>query len=93
LSPIGDPKGDAMRTLQTVLVGILIAAATTAAAATEEPTVATITITAKPPHASVPTAERVAPKSTVEIVVPLPTDMPEAELDYHVAPLVPSRAG
>jgi hypothetical protein len=82
-----------MRTLQTLLVGLLIAAATTAAAAAEEPTLATITVTAKPPHASVPTAERVPPKSTVEIVAPLPTDMPEAELDYHPAPIVSSRAG
>ena len=84
-----------MRTLQTLLVGILVAAAaTTAAAAADEPSVATITITAKRPHASVPIAERVPPPSTVEIVAPLPTDMPEAELDYHVAPIVVSpRAG
>ena len=88
LSSMGNPQGDAMKSA-TVAVGILIAAATTAAA--EEPALATITITAKPPHASVPTAERVPPKSTVEIVAPLPTDMPEAELDYHVASFRPAR--
>ena len=83
-----------MKTLQTLLVGILVAAATTAAAA--EPSVATITITAKRPHANVTTAARVPPQSTVEIVSPLPTDMPEAEIDYHMplsgvspAPAVP----
>jgi hypothetical protein len=83
-----------MNTLQTVLIGILVAAATTAAAATEEPSFATFTITAKRPHASVTTTERVPPQSTVEIVAPLPTDMPEAEIDYSLAPIgVSPRAG
>jgi hypothetical protein len=74
-----------MKTLQTMLVGIFVAAATTAAA--DAPNLATITITAKRPHAGVTSTERVPPQSTIEIVAPLPTDMPEAEIDYHMSPI------
>lgn len=80
-----------MKTLQTLLVGILVAAA--AAAVAQEPGLDTFTVTAKRPHSSATHAERVPPQSTVEIVAPMPTDMPEAEIDYHMLPIGVPPAG
>jgi hypothetical protein len=76
-----------MRTLQTLLFGVLVAAATSTVAAAEQANVTTITITAKRPHAGHTTDARVPPESRVEIVAPMPTDMPEAEIDYHMPPI------
>jgi hypothetical protein len=76
-----------MRTLQTLLVGFLVAASAGAVGAAEQSSVTTITITAKRPHAGPTTDARVPPESRIEIVAPMPTDMPEAEIDYHMAPI------
>jgi hypothetical protein len=70
-----------------MLIAISVAVGTTAVAAADEPGVTTITITAKRPPTHATTAERVPPASTVEILTPMPTDMPEAEIDYHM-PLI-----
>ena len=71
-----------MKTLHMFTVATLFAAAATAA---EDQSIPTITVTAKRPHA--PAVERVAPRTPVEITLTLPTDMPEAEIDYHLAPI------
>ena len=73
-----------MKTLRTLLVGILLAAGTAAVAAANEPSVTTITVTARRPPAGVTTDTRVPPASTVEIVTPMPTDMPEVDIDFHM---------
>ena len=76
-----------MNTLRMLTVGMLFAAATaTAATAAEEQSIDTITVTAKR-HATVPVTERVAPQADIAITVILPTDMPEAEIDYHLSPI------
>ena len=74
-----------------LIVGMLLGAATIAAAATEEPGLETITVTAKR-HSGL-TVERLPPQSAVEITAPLPTDMPEAEFDQHMAPIGTFRRG
>jgi hypothetical protein len=80
-----------MNTLRIVTVWMLFAAATTAGAnSTDEQTIDTITVTGKR-HATVP-AERVAPQSDVAITVIMPTDMPEAEIDFHLSPIGASPA-
>ena len=76
-----------MNTLRTLTVGMLFAAATAAGAtAAEVQMIDTITVTAKR-HATVPATERVAPQADVAITVILPTDMPEAEIDFHLSPI------
>ena len=75
-----------MKTLQMLTVALLFGATAIAASAAEDPSVPTITITAKR-HATVPASELVPPRANVEIKVVLPTDMPEAEIDYHLSPI------
>jgi hypothetical protein len=76
-----------MDTLRILTVGMLFAAATTAAAAaSEQPIIETITVTAKR-HATESRADRVAPQSDVAFTVIMPTDMPEAEIDFHLSPI------
>jgi hypothetical protein len=74
-----------MKTLQTLTVGILFAVGATAATAADEPSIPTIAVTPQRPHA--PDVERIPPRTPVEIAVTLPTDMPEAEIDYHLTPI------
>lgn len=76
-----------MRTLPLLIVGMLLGAATAAPAAAGEPTLATITVTAKRPHASLAMVDRVPPQAAVEIAAPLPTDMPEMQIDSHLKPI------
>ncbi|HEX7236692.1 MAG TPA: hypothetical protein VF405_07000 [Gammaproteobacteria bacterium] len=73
-----------MNTLRMVTAGLLLAATAAAANAAEDQTIPTVTVTAKR-HVSAPATE--APRADVEITVIMPTDMPEAEIDYHL-PLV-----
>jgi hypothetical protein len=75
-----------MKTLRVLTVGVLFAAAAAAATAGEDPNVPTITVTAKR-HATAPAAARIAPQSDIAVTVILPTDMPEAAIDYHVSPI------
>ena len=75
-----------MKTLQMLTVGLLFGATAIAASAAEDPSVPTITITAKR-HAAVPASEIVLPRATIDVKVVLPTDMPEAEIDYHLSPI------
>ncbi len=74
-----------MKTLRMLTAGMLLAATAGIAAAGEEPNVPTITVTAKR-HEGVPATERVAPRATVAVPVIMPTDMPEAEIDFHLPP-------
>ena len=74
-----------MKTLQMFTVAVLLAVGATAGAAAADQSIETITVTAKRLH--VPAVERVPPRTPVEITVTLPTDMPEAEIDYHLAPI------
>jgi hypothetical protein len=80
-----------MNTLRMLTVGMLLAAAASAAAAGEEPSIETITITAKR-HTALPATAHEPPRTAVEIAVFLPTDMPEAEIDYHLTPIGASPA-
>jgi hypothetical protein len=75
-----------MKTLRMLTVGMLFGATAVAATAAEEPSVPTITVTAKR-HATVPATERVAPRDDVQITFVMPTDMPEAEIDSHLTPI------
>ena len=75
-----------MKTLRMLAVGMVFAAAAATGAIAAEETIETITVTAKR-HTTVWTTERVAPQADVAITVILPTDMPEAEIDYHVSPV------
>jgi hypothetical protein len=76
-----------MKTLSMLVVGVLLGAAVNATAvAAEGQDVATITVTAKRPHASVAT-DAVPPKAAVVIAMPLPTDMPEMEIESHLTPI------
>ena len=76
-----------MKTLRVLTVGMLFAATAAAGLAlADEPSLPTITVTAKR-HEAAPPAERVAPRADVTIPVILPTDMPEAEIDYHLPPI------
>ncbi len=75
-----------MNTLRTLTVGMLLAAAATVATAADETGVPTITVTAKR-HATGPTVEHVPPQAGVAITVIMPTDMPEAEIDFHLSPI------
>jgi hypothetical protein len=75
-----------MKTLRTLTAGMLLAATATAATAVEEASVPTVTVTAKR-HAPHPAADRVPPQAEVAFTLFLPTDMPEAEIDYHLNPI------
>ena len=75
-----------MNTLRMLTAGMLLAATAAVAIAAEEPNVPTVTVTAKR-HATVPADEGLPPRAAVQISVVLPTDMPEAEIDYHLSPV------
>jgi hypothetical protein len=76
-----------MNTLRMMTAGMLVALAAAAAMAAEEPSVPTVTVTAKR-HVTVLAEEGLPPRAAVQISVVLPTDMPEAEIDYHLSPVV-----
>ncbi len=89
-----------MKTLRMLTVGALFAAAASfsvAADESSETTLTTITVTAKRAVLT-PSVERVAPEQAIDAAL-LIGDMPEAEIDYHVAPVVspvvamPTQAG
>jgi hypothetical protein len=82
----GNERGDAMSTLRMLTAGMLLAAAATLATAAEEQSVPTVTVTAKR-HATMPATQASPPRADVQIRVVLPTDMPEAEIDYHLSPV------
>jgi len=75
-----------MNTLRTLTLGMLLAATATVATAADEAGVETITVTAKR-HATGPVVEHVPPQADVAITVVMPTDMPEAEIDFHLSPI------
>jgi hypothetical protein len=75
-----------MKTLRMLTAGVLLAVAAATAIAAEEPTVPTITVTAKR-HVAPPATEGLPPREAVQIPQVLPTDMPEAEIDYHLLPV------
>jgi hypothetical protein len=75
-----------MNTLRMLTAGMLLAATAAVAIAAEEQNVPTVTVTAKR-HATVPASEAVPPRADVRISLVLPTDMPEAEIDYHLSPV------
>ena len=73
-----------MKTLRMFTIGILVAAAAGASTAAEEP-IPTITVAAK--HHAV-AVERVAPDASIDKTpFVMPTDMPEAEIHYQLAPI------
>ena len=76
-----------MKTLRMLTAGVLVALAAAAAMAAEEPSVPTVTVTAKR-HATELADQGLPPRAAVQISVALPTDMPEAEIDYHLSPVV-----
>ena len=76
-----------MKTLRMLTIGLMLAAAASVGTAAEEQNVPTITVMAKR-HA--PVVERVPPKSIVEATIVMPTDMPEADIDFHVSPVGPA---
>lgn len=76
-----------MKTLPMLMVAMLLGASSAAAVAGEDSAVATITVTAKRAPSTAAPAERTPPKASVEIPAPLPTDMPEMEIDSHMTPI------
>ena len=76
-----------MNTLRMLTAGMLLAAAAAAMAA-EEPSVPTVMVMAKR-HVTVPIQP---PREAIRVPVILPTDMPEAEIDYHLTPVTPPPA-
>ena len=76
-----------MKTLSVLIVGLVLGAAANAAVAAEGTDVATITVTAKRPHTSAAAAVTAPPRAAVLIAAPLPTDMPEMEIDSHMTPI------
>jgi hypothetical protein len=79
-----------MNTLRILTAGMLLAAAAATAMAAEEPSIDTVTVIAKR-HVTVPAAVE-APRDAVQVSVILPTDMPEAEIDFHLTPVTPPPA-
>jgi hypothetical protein len=75
-----------MKTLRMLTAGVLMAVAAAAAIAAEEASVPTVTVTAKR-HATQPATEGLPPRAAIQIPQLLPTDMPEAEIDYHLLPV------
>ncbi|HXS80334.1 MAG TPA: hypothetical protein VN818_08610 [Gammaproteobacteria bacterium] len=73
-----------MNTLRMLTAGMLLAATAAVAIAAEEPSVPTVTVTAKR-HVTVPADVGLPPRAAVQISMVLPTDMPEAEIDYHLS--------
>ena len=76
-----------MNTLRMLSVGLVFAAAATAGMAATDLNIHEVTVTAERPHAAALTVERVAPRTPVENTFVMPTDMPEAEIDYHLSPI------
>ena len=76
-----------MKTLPMLMVAMLLGATSAAAVAAEDQAVATITVTAKRADSTVEPAEKAPPKAAVEIPAPLPSDMPEMEIDSHMTPI------
>jgi hypothetical protein len=72
-----------MDTLRILTAGMLLAATAAVAMAAEEPSVTTVMVTAKR-HVTVPAQP---PREAVRIPVIMPTDMPEAEIDFHLTPV------
>jgi hypothetical protein len=86
---LGVNRGAAMKTLRVLTVGALFAAVAGLSFAADEPTapaLTTITVTAKR-IVLTPAVERVAPQEVIDAAL-LIGDMPEAEIDYHVTPIV-----
>ena len=76
-----------MKTLRVLTAAMLVAATAAASLAlADEPSVTTNTVTATRHGTALP-AERIAPREDVTIPVIMPTDMPEAEIDYHLPPI------
>jgi hypothetical protein len=75
-----------MKTLQVLTLGLAFGAIAMAASAADEPNILTVTVTAKR-HATVPASQLAPPRAHVEVPVILPTDMPEAEIHYHLSPI------
>jgi hypothetical protein len=74
-----------MKTVGKLAIAVLLAATASSAMAADESTVPTITVTAK---RQAPAVERVPPQqAAVEATVVLPTDMPEADIDFHLQPI------
>ena len=80
-----------MNTLRILTAGMLLAAAAATAIAAEEPSIDTVTVTAKRHVTTVPAAAE-APREAVQISIVMPTDMPEAEIDFHLTPVTPPPA-
>jgi hypothetical protein len=80
-------RGAAMNTLRMLTAGMLWAAAAATAMAAEEPSLDTVPVTAKR-HGTVPAAAE-APREAVQIPLVLLSDMPEAEIDFHLTPVTP----
>ena len=76
-----------MNTLRMLTTGMLLAATAAVAMAAEEPSVTTavttVMVTAKR-HVTVPAEP---PREAVQLPFVMPTDMPEAEIDYHLTPV------
>jgi hypothetical protein len=86
LCSIGNQHGvSAMKTLQMMIVGTLLATTAAWASADEESSVPTFTVTAKR-QATALAVEHVAPSSAIEIAALVSLDMPEAEIDYRLSP-------
>ena len=73
-----------MNKLRLMTAGMLLAATAALATAAEEPSVPTVTVTAK---RHVLTTPALPPRAEIQIPVVMPTDMPEAEIDYHLSPV------
>jgi hypothetical protein len=77
-----------MNTLRMLTAGMLLAATAAVAMAAEELSVPTVMVMAKR-HVTVPVQP---PREAVQIPVVMPTDMPEAEIDFHLTPVTPPPA-
>jgi hypothetical protein len=73
-----------MNKVRLLTAGMLLAATAALATAAEEQSVPTVIVTAKR-HAPAPAG--LPPRSDVQISVVMPTDMPEAEIEYHLSPV------
>ena len=73
-----------MKTLRMLTVGALFGVVASLSYAAE-PSVPTLTVTLK--RADAPVVARVAPQEVIDAAL-LIGDMPEAEIDYHVTPIV-----
>jgi hypothetical protein len=74
-----------MKTLRMLTVGALFGVVASLSYAADEPSVPAFTVTLK--RADAPVVERVAPQEVIDAAL-LIGDMPEAEIDYHVTPIV-----